>query len=306
MIKVDSCNNARNLDFETMIEKIITHPGGAHKDEFLACAILLAEHDIPVLRQDPTEEDLSNPSIAVIDVGLRHEPDLNNFDHHQFARDAKPTCSLSLVLDHYGIYEDALSFCPWLEVAEWFDCRGPKDTSEWLGVDRETVGKLNSPLDITILQAFAKSAQHLSGEPIWELMKMIGGELLQYIRNLRFRIEEVAKVAEVWEINDEKDFFKVMIVRREQNQIEEVSGAMGWHIKELGMEEEVVVMVYPDSRGEGYGMKRFNDRPEMDFSKIANEERVRFAHARGFIAKVEPVEIGELKQLLSKAYSAIN
>jgi hypothetical protein len=68
----------------------------------------------------------------------------------------------------------------------------------------------------------------------------------------------------------------------------------------------VVAMVYPDSRGEGYGMKRFNDRPEMDFSKIANEERVRFAHARGFIAKVEAVEIDELKQLLSKAYSAIN
>ena len=158
-----------------MIEKIITHPGGAHKDEFLACAVLLAEHDVPVFRQDPTEEDLLNPTTAVIDIGHRHQPDLHNFDHHQFARDAKPTCSLSLVLDHYGIYEDALSFCPWLEVAEWFDCRGPKDTSEWLGVDRETVGKLNSPLDITILQAFAKSAQHLPREPIWELMKMIGG-----------------------------------------------------------------------------------------------------------------------------------
>ena len=45
---------------------------------------------------------------------------------------------------------------------------------------------------------------------------------------------------------------------------------------------------------------------EMDFSKIANEGQVRFAHARGFIAKVEPVEIDELRQLLLKAYSAIN
>ena len=289
-----------------MIDQIITHPGGAHKDEFLACAILLAEHDVPVLRQDPTEEDLLNPATAVIDIGHRHEPDLYNFDHHQFARDAKPTCSLSLVLDHYGIYEDALSFCPWLEVAEWFDCRGPKDTSEWLGIDRETVGKLNSPLDITILQAFAKSAQHLPGEPIWELMKMIGGELLQYIRNLRTRIEEVARVAEVWELHHSEDSFKVMFVPRNQNQIEEVSGAMGWHIKELGLEEDVVAMVYPDSRGEGYGMKRFNDCSEMDFSKIANHTSVRFAHARGFIAKVEPVEVGELKQLLFQAYSPTN
>jgi len=168
------------------------------------------------------------------------------------------------------------------------------------------VGKLNSPLDITLLQAFAKSTQHLPGEPIWELMKMIGGELLQYIRNLRSRIEEVAKVAEVWEINDEKDSFKVMFVPRDQNQIEEVSGAMGWRIKELGMEEEVVAMIYPDSRGEGYGMKRFNDCSDMDFSKIANDPKVRFAHARGFIAKVELVEVDELKKLVFKAYSPTN
>ena len=289
-----------------MIRSIITHPGGAHKDEFLACSVLLAEQPVAIERREPSDIDLDDREMAVVDVGHRHEPELNNFDHHQFDRDAEPSCSLSLVLEHMGLYEDARTFCPWLEVAEWFDCRGPNDTAQWLGVDRETVGKLNSPLDITILLAFAKSAQHLPGEPIWELMKMIGEELLQYIRNLRSRIKEVAQVAKVWEINDEKDCLKVMFVPRQQNQIEEVSGAMGWHIKELGLEEDVVAMVYPDSRGEGYGMKRFNDRPEMDFSKIANEEQVRFAHARGFIAKVEPVEVGELKQLLSKAYSAIN
>ena len=285
-----------------MIEKIITHPGGAHKDEFLACAILLAEHTVPVFRQDPIEEDLLNPQIAVIDVGHRHEPGLYNFDHHQFPRDAKPTCSLSLVLNHYGIYEDAVSFCPWLEVAEWFDCRGPKDTANWLGVERETVSMLNSPLDITILQAFAKSDLHSPGEPIWELMKMIGGELLQYIRNLRARIEEVAKVAEVWEVNEDQVCFKVMFVPRNKKKIDEVSGAMGWHIQELGLEAEVVAMVYPDSRGEGYGMKRFNDCPEMDFSKIENEPEVRFAHARGFIAKVEEMKIDRLKELLIKSY----
>ena len=289
-----------------MIRSIITHPGGAHKDEFLACSVLLAEQPVAIERREPSDIDLDDREMAVVDVGHRHEPELNNFDHHQFDRDAEPSCSLSLVLEHMGLYEDARTFCPWLEVAEWFDCRGPNDTAQWLGVDRETVGKLNSPLDITILLAFAKSAQHLPGEPIWELMKMIGEELLQYIRNLRSRIKEVAKVAKVWEINDEKDCLKVMFVPRQQNQIEEVSGAMGWHIKELGLEEDVVAMVYPDSRGEGYGMKRFNDCSEMDFSKIANDKKVRFAHARGFIAKVEPVEVDELKQLLFKAYNPTN
>jgi len=281
-----------------MIEKIITHPGGAHKDDFLACAILLAEHDVPVFRQDPSEEDLLNPEIAVIDIGLRHQPNLHNFDHHQFPRDAKPTCSLSLVLDHYGIYADALSFCPWLEVAEWFDCRGPKDTSEWLGVDREIVGKLNSPLDITILQSFAKSAQHLPGEPIWELMKMIGGELLDYLTGLRGRIDAVKQVEEIWELGTQQNLCKVIYVPRADPMIEEVSGAMAWRVKELGLEDDVFAMVYPDGRGEGYGLKRFNDRPEVDFSRIEQEPEVRFAHARGFIAKVEPASVDRLKELL--------
>ncbi len=287
-----------------MIEKIITHPGGAHKDEFLACSILLAEYPVVIFRQDTSEGDLLDPATAVIDVGHRHEPGLHNFDHHQFPRDAKPTCSLSLVLDHYGIYKDALTFCPWLEVAEWFDCRGPKDTAEWLGVERDTVGKLNSPIDVSLLQAFARSDSHSPGEPVWELMKMIGGELLTYIRGLRARIEQVAKVAEVWEINQQGKSGKVMFVPRLDHNIDEISGAMGWHVKELGMEEDIVALVYPDSRGEGYGMKRFNDRPEMDFSRIGNEPEVRFAHARGFIAKVEPVEIQRAKELLFKAFES--
>ena len=36
------------------------------------------------------------------------------------------------MLDHLGLYKDALQFCDWLEVAEWFDSRGPKKTGDLL------------------------------------------------------------------------------------------------------------------------------------------------------------------------------
>ena len=284
-----------------MIKKIITHPGGAHKDEFLACCVLLANDSVSILRQEATDQELRDPQVVVVDVGHRHEPQLNNFDHHQFPRDAEPTCSLSLVLSKLGIYEDARSFCPWLEVAEWFDCRGPNDTADWLGLDREVVGKLNSPIDITILQGFAKQTEHNPGEPIWEVMQMIGKELVEYITGLRGRIDEVSKIEEVWEIKHGGEEFKVIFARRTDPSIEEVSGALGWRVKELGLEEEVYVMVYPDGRGQGYGMKRFNDREEIDFSRIEKESDVRFAHARGFIAKVEAVGIDRLKELIMKS-----
>ena len=284
-----------------MIKKIITHPGGAHKDEFLACCVLLANDSVSILRQEATDQELKDPQVVVVDVGHRHEPQLNNFDHHQFPRDAEPTCSLSLVLSKLGIYEDARSFCPWLEVAEWFDCRGPNDTADWLGLDREVVGKLNSPIDITILQAFAKQTEHNPGEPIWEVMQMIGKELVEYITGLRGRIDEVSKIEEVWELKHGDEEFKVIFAPRTDPSIEEVSGALGWRVKELGLEDEVYVMVYPDGRGQGYGMKRFNDREEIDFSRIEKESDVRFAHARGFIAKVEAVGIDRLKELIMKS-----
>ena len=284
-----------------MIKKIITHPGGAHKDEFLACCVLLANDSVSILRQEATDQELKDPQVVVVDVGHRHEPQLNNFDHHQFPRDAEPTCSLSLVLSKLGIYEDARSFCPWLEVAEWFDCRGPNDTADWLGLDREVVGKLNSPIDITILQGFAKQTEHNPGEPIWEVMQMIGKELVEYITGLRGRIDEVSKIEEVWELKHGDEEFKVIFAPRTDPSIEEVSGALGWRVKELGLEDEVYVMVYPDGRGQGYGMKRFNDREEIDFSRIEKESDVRFAHARGFIAKVEAVGIDRLKELIMKS-----
>ena len=144
------------------ISTILTHPGGAHKDEFLACSVLLALHPVPVIRREPAPEDLANPAICVVDVGHRHEPALNNFDHHQLPRDHPPTCSLSLVLQHLGLYQDALQFCEWLETAEWFDCRGLVTTGKWLGVEPAILTKLNSPIDITLLRRFAlaKRADH--------------------------------------------------------------------------------------------------------------------------------------------------
>ena len=52
-----------------MIKTIITHPGGAHKDDFLACAVLLSKFPVSIFRRDPTEEELADPEIAVVDIG---------------------------------------------------------------------------------------------------------------------------------------------------------------------------------------------------------------------------------------------
>lgn len=281
-----------------MIKTIITHPGGAHKDDFLACSVLLSTHPVSIFRRDPAEQELEDPEVAVVDIGHQHDPKLNNFDHHQLPRDHEPTCALSLVLQKFEIYEDTKEFCSWLETTEWFDCRGPHDTAEWLGVDREAMAKLNSPLDVTMFQAFAKQKEHHPGEPVWEVMKMMGTDLVQYVTGLRGRINQVAKIEEFWDLGQGEDMIKVAFVPRTEPEVEEASGGLAWRIKELGLEEDVVAMVYPDSRGEGYGMRRYNDSPVVDFSKLSEEPEVHFTHNRGFIAKTSCTEISRLKEML--------
>ena len=281
-----------------MIKTIITHPGGAHKDDFLACSVLLSNHPVSIFRRDPTEQELEDPEVAVVDIGHQHDPKLNNFDHHQLPRDHEPTCALSLVLQKFEIYEDTKEFCSWLETTEWFDCRGPHDTAEWLGVDREAMAKLNSPLDVTMFQAFAKKKEHHPGEPVWEVMKMMGTDLVQYVTGLRGRINQVAKIEEFWDLGQGEDMIKVAFVPRTEPEVEEASGGLAWRIKELGLEEEVVAMVYPDSRGGGYGMRRYDDNLALDFSQLSEQPDVHFTHNRGFIAKTSTTEVSRLKELL--------
>ena len=281
-----------------MITSVVTHPGGAHKDDFLACAVLLTQAPVAIERRDPTDADLNDPLVAVVDIGNEHSDTLHNFDHHQFPRDHMPTCALSLVLQHLGIYEDAREFCSWLEVAELFDCRGPVDTAEWLGMDRETLGKLNSPLDITLLRRFAAQTEHKPGEPIWEVMRMIGQDLVDYLSSLRERIDFVGQHAEVWEF----DGFKALYMPRTEPLPDEASSGLGYHVEKLGLEEEIIALVYPDSRGTGYGLRRFNDDPRMEFTQINAEEDVHFTHARGFIAKTSSGDAERLKELLRRSY----
>jgi hypothetical protein len=190
-----------------------------------------------------------------------------------------------------------------LETTEWFDCRGPNETAKWLGVEREAMAKLNSPLDVSMFQAFSRQSEHHSGEPVWEMMKMIGADLVNYVTGLRSRMNQVAEVEEIWELGEGTEFFKVAFVPRTDPTIEDASGGLAWRIKELGLEEEVVAMVYPDSRGTGYGMRRYNDNPSMDFCKLREEPEVHFTHNRGFIAKTSCTEPGQLKELLLKARS---
>ena len=254
---------------------------------------------MPIYRREPSEEDLADTGTAVVDVGLEWDEAKNNFDHHQFPRDAEPLCALSLVLKHLGIYEETHKFCDWLVVAEWMDTRGPNDTAKWLGVERDAMAKLNSPIDITLLRRFAGSSEHQPGEPIYEVMKMVGEDLISFVRGMKKQLEYIGEHAEVWEMGFGK---KALFMPRTDPMPKEPSMGMGRYVEDLGLKEEVVAMIYPDRRGEGYGLGRFNDDKRMEYTQIKDEPDVHFAHNKGFIAKVTATEIPRLKELVEKSW----
>lgn len=285
----------------TPFSTLLTHPGGAHKDEFLACSVLLFLQPVPLVRREPTAADLADVSVCVVDVGHLHDPALNNFDHHQFPKDHPPTCSLSLVLQHLGIYEDARQFCEWLEPAEWFDCRGPIMTARWLGVERDILAKLNSPVDITLLRRFSLATRLERGEPLWEMMRMIGEDLVTYVKSLRARLDELAAQTQFWDLEFADGPAKILFLPRTDPLPEEPSHGLERFIEERGLSDSVVGMVYPDRRSAGYGLSRYQDNARLDFTRIAKSPEVHFAHARGFVAKTSATDVDQLKRLLVRA-----
>lgn len=285
-----------------MIQTIVTHPGGAHKDDLLAVCLLVARHGAPVVRRDPTDDDLNDASIAVVDIGARHESAKSNFDHHHFDRDHPPICALSLVLQHFGLYEDARHFCDWLEVAEWFDSRGPKKTAEWLGVPRKAISQLNSPIDMTLLRRFAQSPSHQPGETVYEFMRMVGDDLLAHLHKARERIAFAAAHVERWSIPHAAETIEALFLPRTDPGSDEPSTAVAMYIRSEGLGDVIQVIVYPDRRGDGYGIGRYEDHPRFDFSRVQDEADVHFAHKSGFMCKTTATDPDRLRALIAGAH----
>jgi hypothetical protein len=285
---------------------ILTHPGGAHKDDLLAVCVLVAKFGVPVVRRDPTGDDLDDAGVAVVDIGKLHDPERMNFDHHHFPREHEPTCALSLVLAQLGLYEEARQLCDWLEPAEWFDSRGPGKTAAWLGVPRKAISQLNSPIDITLLRRFSQRTELAPGEPLYEFMRYVGQDLLDYLKLARERIAFTRTHAERWSIESGSDVIETLFLPRTEPVPDEPSASLSNYIRMQGLQTTIAAIVYPDRRGEGYGIGRYEDHPQLDFARVGDEADVHFAHKSGFMCKTSASDPARLRALISKAWIPSN
>jgi hypothetical protein len=254
--------------------KIVAHPGSAHKDDFLSVSVLLATlKQAEVFRREPTKEDLNDPDTYVVDVGLELSSERHNFDHHQ---DRSLPCAFHLVMQHLGHHEAAMLMFAWYPHMSMMDVRGPYRTAEHLGVDSSVLFASSSPIDGYIISTFASLESLNAQNPLYDLMKSLGENMIALIGRKMGRLERLKSEAKVIEIKHLK------AVASDIDNSPKL--AMELYLRFLD-DEDIVMSITPSNRGEGWELLRLGDNTIVDFRVIENNQEIRFVHGSGFLAK---------------------
>ncbi len=259
---------------------IITHPGSAHFDEVTAVSLILAVYTDTVFkigRREPTQEELNNPDVWVVDVGDRYEPAMHNFDHHQVT---DCPAAFVLVAEYLDLLE-TLSVMPWWDFKDSVDRFGPVKSSIKYHAGDDLVNR--NPVETWLTTSFASDP-----EASLPLLKSFGTHIIEDARRLKRQI----------------DFWKTS----SRLLIAGVPAMIGETVESAGLEEfrrldknppDIVISL--DRRGRGWRLFRYDGTP-VDFSLISDCPEIAFAHKSGFMAKTkERLDINNLIALVGKA-----
>jgi len=271
--------------------QIVTHPGSAHRDDFLATSVLLATlGGAQVFRREPTRADLDDLNTYVVDVGLEYAPGRHNFDHHQ---DRTLPCAFHLVMQHLGYHDAAMLVYVWYPHMSMMDVRGPYRTAEHLGIDSSVLFASSSPIEGYIVSTFAAVESLSSEQPLYGLMKSLGENLIALIHRKTQRLEQLKAEAQVVPVKHLKAVFSDIS--------EDPKLAMELFLQVLD-DEQIVMSITPSNRGDGWELLRLGDNTMVDFRTIARHPCIRFAHTGGFLAKThQRLPLPEVVRLASLA-----
>ena len=274
--------------------KIVTHPGSAHKDDFLATCVLLATLDnAEVFRREATSADLEDLNTYVVDVGLECAPERHNFDHHH---NHSLPCAFHLVMQHLGHHEAATMMFEWYPHMSMMDVRGPYRTAEHLGVHSSVLFATSSPIDGYIISTFGNTASLTSKDLLFKFMKSLGKDMIALISRKMDRLERLKTEA------------RVVQVKHLKAVISDISKspklAMELYLRFLD-DDQVVMSITPSNRGEGWELLRLGDNTIVDFRAITERPEILFVHNNGFLAKTETrLPVDEVVALASLAITS--
>ncbi|MBU1171929.1 MAG: MYG1 family protein [Proteobacteria bacterium] len=260
---------------------IITHPGSAHFDEFFAISLILAtspDTTFYIERREPSLEELDNPDIWVVDIGERLEPHLKNFDHHQ---DINHSASFVLVSDYLDLTRE-LRTLPWFDFKDKIDRFGPAKTGAELGTSRLRI--TYSPFEEWYLDLFAADPASSI-----DLMRRFGISMIKKASGMAARFKFWGKCKKVTLKN------KLIVI----GHTDDSTGSQEYNDT---MNDPAAVLITHDSRGKGWKMCRFDNVPEVNFSKLEGNPDIKFTHKTGFVAKThERIPLERVIELVKEA-----
>ena len=290
--------------------KIITHAGGAHLDDLMACAIAIAHlkiwedtTDIEIERRNPTDAELEDRAITVLDVGERYEPTNGNFDHHQLPRGSKDS-AMTLLATNLGLpngaslaeynpgdkefpmdsmasfLEDAF---PWFRRRAELDSCGPFATAKSAGVDWSVVESFLGPFEDIVLSEFEKDPVTIASK----LADTIVSKWKAYSN-----VVQCVNYDRPWW--GDGDFTIADFTVANPEDVEICSDMITKHVHG--------VVVFHDNRGDGLTLLRLRDDPRIDFTRVKDDKEVAFAHAGGFIVKTKSKDLNKAWHLIEGAY----
>ena len=149
-----------SLKFQIANAKLIIVHGEqqVHFDEFFACAIARwCGCQAQIERRQPTPEELADPSVLVMNVGMQFEPTLLNFDHHQ---DRGFPSAYYMLATCLGIALELEKVFRWFHIWSDIDAHGPFKAAKEQNLEWDQVAPFITPMDENVL--------HLWGEdPAW-------------------------------------------------------------------------------------------------------------------------------------------
>lgn len=257
---------------------IFTHSGSAHRDELVACAVILAKEHGSSLRWQIRRVAAFDPADAtdfdyVVDIGGVYDPQALRFDHHQ---DPALPSSASLVMRHFGILDAAYEWYPWVEFMDIVDVNGPGAAAGWLDTRISTLARLHSPVELAVLHEFEKAALVEPGSFLYDMLLLLGRDIVD---GLSARVDRM-KLLEHRAVVEWHDGHPLCIYFLDDVPNPELALRM-FRIRQA---RNALVGVTVDLRGPGWCMFRFDDRSGVDFRRVACDPDVAFVHATGFLA----------------------
>lgn len=277
---------------------IITHPGSAHLDDFLSCCFVISkcQNIKKIKRKEPNNGEIKDPSIWKLDVGENYDPEIRCFDHHQ--NEITNDCTISLLLKKWDMWSIASKVHKWLNIVVIRDTIGPEEVKNKLRISYKAMGELDSFVERTMLDKFKKQKEIKSGSLLFTLMKMIGDNFFFLIDEYNKTVKDIEGKIEYKIIEGVQSIFCHKGLKHSSTLLRIIRDRM----REKWPDMRGGIAVYPNQRVKNtIAIRKYNNDERVDFSRIANNDKVLYVHPNGFFISLKKMSEDELEQYIKDA-----